>query len=284
MTISGWASYGKQPYAHGDPYTSYNRDALKLKMRLTPYLYTYCREAYETGVPTVRGMVLEFPDDSTTWGTDTAYQFMSGEWFLVAPVYQDTTQWSNIYLPEGEWIDYNTGERFDGPQTLDNYDAALEVLPVFVKAGAIIPMWPEMLHHREKPKNPLTLDIYPKKTSRFEFYEDDGVTRKFDEGEFAKQLITSDMDNSSLIVVIGESIGDFQGKLEEREYLFEIHITEAPQEVSIQGDPLDEASSLADLESADEGWFFDASDRNGVLHVKTASCSLSEPVELSVAL
>ena len=83
MTMSGWAAYDKQPWRRGEPFTSHNRKYLKLKMRLAPYLYTYSRQAHETGVPVIRAMVLEYPDDSACWGTATQYQFMSGEWFLV---------------------------------------------------------------------------------------------------------------------------------------------------------------------------------------------------------
>jgi len=78
--LSGFnAASGDVDGIFGDPYTGYNRRYLKLKMRLTPYLYTYSREAYDTGVPTVRAMVLEFPGDTTTWSKRTQYQLMNGE-------------------------------------------------------------------------------------------------------------------------------------------------------------------------------------------------------------
>ena len=114
MIISGWSKQTnlmKQPWIFGEPYTTINRKYMKLKMRLTPYLYTYSREAYDTGVPTVRAMVLEFPDDPVTWSKRTQYQFMSGEWLLVAPVYEDTPVRNDIYLPAGKWIDYWDGTR-----------------------------------------------------------------------------------------------------------------------------------------------------------------------------
>ena len=82
MTMSGWAKKDRQPYINGEPYTSINRKYLQLKMRFTPYMYSYCNEAFETGVPAVRAMVLEFPGDSVTWGKQTQYQFMNGEWLL----------------------------------------------------------------------------------------------------------------------------------------------------------------------------------------------------------
>jgi alpha-glucosidase (family GH31 glycosyl hydrolase) len=69
-------------------------------------------------------------------------QFMTGSALLVAPVYENTTTRDGIYLPAGEWFDYWSGEAMDGNTTIDGYSAPLEILPVFVKAGSIIPMWP----------------------------------------------------------------------------------------------------------------------------------------------
>ncbi|MGE5362306.1 MAG: TIM-barrel domain-containing protein, partial [Bacteroidales bacterium] len=134
MIISGWSKQTnlmKQPWIFGDPYTAINRKYMKLKMRLTPYLYTYSREAYDTGVPTVRAMVLEYPGDANTWSKRTQYQFMSGEWLLVAPVYDDTIVRNDIYLPAGKWIDYWDGREFNGPATVNAYDAPLDKLPMF---------------------------------------------------------------------------------------------------------------------------------------------------------
>ena len=107
MIMSGWSKQTnlmKQPWIFGDPYTAINRKYMKLKMRLTPYLYTYSREAFDTGVPTVRAMVLEFPNDPVTWSKRTQYQFMSGEWFLVAPVYEDSHR-PQRHLPAGRQVD-----------------------------------------------------------------------------------------------------------------------------------------------------------------------------------
>ena len=108
--MSGWATNDKHPWNYGTAITNINRNYLKLKMRLTPYLYTYCNEAYETGVPVVRAMVLEYPDDPVALDKTTQYQFMSGESFLVAPVYKPAMERDSIYFPAGKWIDYWSGD------------------------------------------------------------------------------------------------------------------------------------------------------------------------------
>ncbi len=217
MIISGWSKQTnlmKQPWIFGEPYTAINRKYRKLKMRLTPYLYTFCREAFDTGVPTVRAMVLEFPEDHATWSKRTQYQFMSGEWLLVAPVYEDSPVRNDIYLPAGKWIDYADGREFNGPTAVNGYEAPLDKLPVFVKAGAVIPMYPEMLHDRDKPKDPVTFDIYPCGKTSFSLYEDDGLTRKDKTGAFSRTLVEVDAPKSPDVPgsVIGIKVHPAKGK------------------------------------------------------------------------
>ena len=162
MTMDGWAASDKQPYQYGEPYTSINRDYLKLKESLLPYMYSYAHEATKTGVGPVRPLALEYPDDPKA-ATDAAkYEFLSGEDFLVAPVYQDTAVRNGIYLPKGTWIDYWSGRTYQGPATVDGYSAPLDTLPLFVKAGAAVPMWPGIRSYQDRTAtSPLAWDIYP---------------------------------------------------------------------------------------------------------------------------
>ena len=166
------------------------------------------------GVPTVRAMVLEFPEDHATWSKRTQYQFMSGEWLLVAPVYEDSPVRNDIYLPAGKWIDYADGLELNGPTAVNGYEAPLDKLPVFVKAGAVIPMYPEMLHDRDKPKDPVTFDIYPCGKTSFSLYEDDGLTREYKTGAFSRTLVEVDASKSPDVPgsVIGIKVHPAKGK------------------------------------------------------------------------
>lgn len=298
MTMSGWAGNpDKQPWTWGEPYTSINRMYLKLKSRLTPYFYTLSREAFDTGVPPVRAMALEFPEDDATLvnSTGTSQQFMAGPSFLVAPVYRPLNEGGSardgIYLPEGEWIDYWDGSIVSGPKTVDGYDSPLQTLPLFVRAGAIVPMWPEMNFPGEKPANPLTLDVFPKGESSFQLYEDDGKTRAALEGSaFATTDISCSAQPNTLRkggrvnVTVGASVGSFAGQLEERVYDVRVHMGRTPSEVLLHGaveTSLPEQQSLAALDYAASGWFFCKVDK--VVHVKTPSISTASAftVELS---
>jgi hypothetical protein len=304
MIISGWSKQTnlmKQPWIFGDPYSGINRKYLELKMRLTPYIYTYTREAYDTGVPMVRAMVLEFPEDPVTWGKRTQYQFMSGEWLLVAPVYEDSPIRNDIYLPAGKWIDYWDGREFNGPVVVNSYDAPLEKLPLFVKAGAIIPMYPEMLHDRDKPKDPVTIDVYPFGNSSFSLYEDDGVTQDYRNGAFARTLIeveaskSLDTPGGQVAVKVGVAKGKYKDMPVSRSYVVDVHMPLKPASVKIgeraipgfEAGGQDRAArdkARANFNAAAEGWFYDAADRRGVLHVKLKAQPLASGFTVKVGM
>ncbi|MGW1074101.1 glycoside hydrolase family 31 protein [Streptomyces sp. NPDC002537] len=262
MTMDGWAPSDKQPFRYGDPYTSVNRKYLKLKESLLPYMYTYAAEATRTGVGPVRPLALEYPDDPKAASDAAKYEFLSGESFLVAPVYEDSEVRNGIYLPKGTWTDYWTGRTYEGPRTLDGYRAPLDTLPLFVKSGANIPMWPGIRSYEDRtPDSPLAWDIYPKGTSSFTLYEDDGVTRAHRGGAYAQQTLTTRAARDGVTLEVGASKGDFRGKQTARPYEFTIHTKSAPRTVTLDGHVLPQG----------EGWRYDPSDRGGVVHVRTGT-------------
>jgi alpha-glucosidase len=265
MTMSGWAPKDKQPWVYGEPYTSINRKYLQLKMRLTPYMYTYCADAHTSGLPATRAMVLEFPEDSVTWGKATQYQFMNGTSILVAPVFQPGAERDSIYLPKGNWFDYWNGETLKGGQWLRHYPAALDKLPLFVRAGAVIPMYPAMDYDGQRRADTLTLDLYPGAPGRFSLYEDDGVTRAHRQGAFTRTA----MEFAAGALTVRAARGEYVGKYTKRVYLLEVHRGTAPAGVRLNGKVLPVLTSAEDWARATEGWYFDPADRNGVLHVKT---------------
>lgn len=275
--MNGWSHINKSPWSYQEPYRSINRNYLKLKMRLMPYMYNYVREAHDTGAPIVRGMLWEFPDDEKTYDRSTEHQFMLGESLLIAPVYTSgniNKGWrkEDIYLPEGRWIDYWDGRRITGPSVIDAYPAPLEKLPILVRAGAIIPMYPEMLYNDQKPKDPLTFDIYPHHQSHFILYEDDGSTREYQNGKFAKQLITVSAPGNhqagDIEIRMGGLVGDFDGKLDTRIYQFQVHCEAKPESITLDGQPILELSEPAAFDSAISAWYFDPDERRGLIHVK----------------
>ncbi|WP_328946343.1 ricin-type beta-trefoil lectin domain protein [Streptomyces sp. NBC_00250] len=283
MTMSGWgltnpeAGYqDKQPWRFAEPYLSINRKYLQLKMRLMPYLYSMSRVAHETGVPSTRAMVLEYPNDPVARGNETSGQFMAGDSFLVAPVVSDTDVRNGIYLPAGTWTDYWTGKTYTGPGWINGYSAPLDTLPLFVKGGAIVPMWPKMNYTGEKSVSTLTYDIHPRGNSSFTLYEDDGITRAHEGGAFAEQKVdvTAPASGSGDVTVsVGAATGSYTGKPASRGYEFSVHTAKAPTGVTVGSTALAQQSSKSAYNAATTGWYFDATDRGGILWIKSGSKS-----------
>ncbi|CAL9632606.1 NPCBM/NEW2 domain-containing protein [Streptomyces sp. enrichment culture] len=286
MTMDGWAASDKQPFRHGEPYTSINRTYLKLKESLLPYMYTYAAQAHRDGVGPVRPLALEYPDDPVA-ATDAAkHEFLTGEHFLVAPVYRDTTVRDGIYLPRGTWIDYWSGRTYEGPTTVDGYQAPLDTLPLFVRAGAAIPMWPGITSYRDRTADsPLAWDVYPQGRSSFTLYEDDGVTRQHRAGEYAEQRVevTAPRHGPGPVSIdVGASVGSFDGKQTTRPYRFTVHTGSAPEQVRLGDRTLPRHTSEAAFDAAAEGWWYDAADRAGVVQVKTRALSTARAHRLEL--
>ncbi len=297
--MNGWASLNKSPWSYPEPYRSLNRAALLHKNRIVPFVYSYMRHAWDTGAPIVRPLVYNFPDDRTTWGDAAKYQFMLGEEVLVAPVYTSmklNRGWrKNIYLPEGTWYDYNDGRRVTGPATIAAYPITLETLPVFVRAGSIIPMYPEMLVLGDKPFDPVTFDVYPDffegKPATFRLYEDDGETqafRKFDAyttQDVAVQ-VRDNADHGLIQVELGAIQGNgYEGMPEARAYEFLIHCPVRPKSVAFLNDDLTVGQEILALDgehaatayaNARQAWTYDPAEKNGLLRVKLARTPASE--------
>ncbi|MEA5358064.1 glycoside hydrolase family 31 protein [Amycolatopsis sp., V23-08] len=272
MTMDGWASSDKQPWQQGEPYTSINRKYLMLKERLLPYTYSYSAQAHQTGVGQVRPLALEYPDDPNVWTDKAKYEFLSGTDFLVAPVYEKSNVRNGIYLPQGAWVDYWSGKTYTGPATVDGYDAPLDTLPLFVRAGAVVPMWADGTKSwQTRDKSLLDLDVYPQAKGSFTLTEDDGVTRGYQRGEQAKQTFTVDAPKSgpgTVTVGIGASAGTYPGKPAARSYQLSVHTGTKPALVQAGAGILRQYGSKAELDKAASGWWYDPA-AHGVVRVKT---------------
>lgn len=285
MTMSGWATNNKngikdkQPWLFGEPFTSINRKYLELKERLTPYMYTLCNTAWQTGVPSVRGLVLEYPDDPKTWGDAVKYEYLLGKDFLVAPVYKSENKRDSIYLPKGTWIDFWDGTSYEGNTTLMGYPAPLEKLPLFVHSGAIIPMYQQMQYNWQRPADTLTLNIYPSGKSEYTMYEDDGLTRQYRQGIYATtkfEVSAPEPGNGPTEITLNAAQGDFNGRLKNRSYLLDVFTTEVPKAITLNGKKLKRAKDKTKFGGQATGWYFDPADHKGLLHIKTGMLSTDE--------
>jgi alpha-D-xyloside xylohydrolase len=147
----------REPWAYGRQAEELSRRVLELRYRLLPYLWTESVEAVRSGLPLVRPLLLHDPDDRVCWDVDD--QYLLGRSLLVAPVLEAGRTSRRVYLPAGDWFDHRTGERLRGGRFV-TAPAPLEVVPLYVRAGSVLPMGPVQQHVDELPCDPLTLHLY----------------------------------------------------------------------------------------------------------------------------
>jgi len=158
------------------------RKYLNTRSQLMPYLYSATWETHTTGIPLIRSLGLSFPDDPAAWATADAYLF--GPSLLVAPVFEQGATERKVYLPAGGWYDYWTGKRIEGGTTV-SVPASLETMPLFVRAGSILPTGPVKQYAAEPLTEPTRLTIYPSADGRFQLYDDDGLSFAYEKGAFS---------------------------------------------------------------------------------------------------
>lgn len=302
LNMDGWGSNEKYPHALGEPATSINRWYLKLKSEIMPYAYSIAHEAVD-GMPMIRAMMLEWPNVYTL-GTATRYQYMYGPWFLVAPVYQQTAAddegndiRDGIYLPEGEWIDYFSGEMYEGGRVINNYEAPLWKLPLFVRNGAVIPMTNPNNNVSQIDRTLRIYEIYPSGHTSFTEYDDDGTTEAYRRGEFATTSIESEAVGDRVTVTIHPSGGDFAGFERMKRTELRINVTAEPDGVKAYVDgrrvKLQEAASAEEFAAAENAWYYEPAPdmnrfatagsefadvkvvKNPVLHVRLAAADVT---------
>lgn len=162
----------REPWVFGDEALTITRRYIQLRYQLFPYFYSAAHHAVATNMPVIRAMPLAFPDDINAY--DKELQFMLGDEVLVAPIYDEKYERS-VYFPEGAWVNYHSGEVIQGAKSIKIH-APLDHLPLFIRAGAVIPMMPPANRIPEGRIDPLILSVYPAEQLAGRLLEDDGIT------------------------------------------------------------------------------------------------------------
>ncbi len=212
----------------GTPFYDTIAHFIRLRYQLIPYIYSVAAQVTLNSYTIMRPVALDFPNDITTYNLTDQYMF--GPAFMVCPVthpmyfqrnskpLQNAPKTRDVYLPKGNlWYDFWTEKPFHGGQTI-KADAPLEIIPVFVKAGSIIPMWPVMQYVDEIPDAPYEIRIYQGADGEFTIYEDAGDGYEYEHGAFA--LIHLIWDDKKGELVVEKRQGSFKGMVEAREYNF----------------------------------------------------------------
>ncbi|MCM3576442.1 DUF5110 domain-containing protein [Mesobacillus subterraneus] len=199
-------SIRQEPWVFGEDTTEIVKKYIKLRYKWLPYLYSLFHESSQTGVPIVRPLVMEYPEDETTFNISD--QFLLGSNVMIAPILRPGTTHRSIYLPEGVWYDYWTKESYQGGKYV-LIEAALDKLPIFIKEGTILPMGSEVQNTTENQI--LEIEVYAGDKGKFSLYEDDGSSLGYKDGHYSITNFQTEMNEGYLKVNVNIS-GDKQWK------------------------------------------------------------------------
>ncbi|MGC1783973.1 MAG: TIM-barrel domain-containing protein [Acidobacteriaceae bacterium] len=243
-------------WAYPEPYSNIMREDYHLRYALLPYIYTEARRTYDTGVAFLRPLYYNWPEADPAYTSKNEYQF--GREMLVAPVATPVDKVSqlaaeSIWLPNGNWIEWETGRHFTGPVRIER-KFSISQIPVYVPAGAIVPMAPPMRYTGQKPLDPLILTVFPQgpgHSSQYTLYEDTGDTRAYQENQAAWTTIHARQNDRDLIVTIDPARGTYPGMLLARGYELRVPGDWPPSSVTTNGVALDYT-----IAKGKPGWHF----------------------------
>ncbi len=269
--VHGNFQHQRQPWYYGFTAEENTKAAIQLRYSLLPYIYSYEYKALEKGVGLVKPLMFDYPADPNTANYTDAWMF--GDWLLAAPVTEryETTKW--IYLPAGQWVDYFTGLVYQGGQYIPysvNGESWTDI-PLFIKKGAIIPSQKVLNYTGEETITEITVDIFPDTVATsFDFYDDDGISYDYENGEYFKQVVTAqDNGGGGLNVSIGAKTGSYNSSI--GTYIIKLH-GKAAQNVAVNSSPVSFYSDLHALRNAaGEGYSVSRDIYGDVTYVKVSA-------------
>jgi alpha-D-xyloside xylohydrolase len=197
----------------------------ELRYRLLPYIYSLAGAAYHDNYTIMRGLAMDFANDAAVLNINDQYLF--GPSLLVSPVCEYKQTDRAVYLPKcAGWYDLYSGKFYPGAQKI-NADAPYERMPLFVKAGSIIPFGPELQYSSEKPADTITLNVYTGANASFNLYEDEGTNYNYEKGSFS--IIPIKYSEATKTVTLDDRKGSFNGMLQKRVFRINIFSSNKPK-------------------------------------------------------
>jgi alpha-glucosidase len=267
-------------WAYPEPFSSILRDTFQLRYAMQPYIYTEARRTYDTGVAFLRPLYYDWPEAPEAYTSKGEYLF--GDHMIVAPVVTASDKVTglateDVWLPQGEWIEWATGKHLAGGHTWKR-SFAIDQIPVFVKAGAIIPMQPPMQYTGQKPLDPLIVNVWPLlpgAATSYSVYEDSGNATDYQHGAFTRLPIKATQKEDTLRVEIGPVEGSFQGVLHNRAYEVRLPADWPPESVAINGAAVHKAGP-----TGKGGWSYEGNTLTTVIPVVSSSVESRVTVEV----
>ena len=210
------------------------RSTIRQRYALAPYISTMARKAYDEGISLCRPMYYEWPEASEAYAFRNQYLF--GDDILVAPVTapgKEGYATVKVWLPEGKWYEWQTGTMLDGGRTVER-TFALDEYPVYVRAGAILPMYGDTVKNLNANDEEILLTLFPGGSGEFSLYEDNGDDKRY-AAEFARTHLKSVRNGNLLTVTVGKRTGAYCGMPAERKFSVKVLASAAPASVTVDG-------------------------------------------------
>ena len=282
----------RYPWAYGEKAEAAAKSVMQLRYKLIPYIYKYDNDAYENGVGLIKSLMMAYPNDPNVAEYTDAWMF--GDYLLVSPVLDQGQTNKSIYLPKGTWIDYAKGTTYTGGQTINYAVDAVNWsdVPLFIKQGAIIPSQDYENYVGEKKMTNIYVDCFPDtKASSFEYYDDDGNSTSYKEGNYFKQNFTLSRNDHWTGVEFTTTAKTGTYTPDVKYYIVKMHV-KSNGVPTIDGNSVSKFNSLESLKSASQEGYATGTDVYGdVVYVKIAAgkfktidvpCDLGEAQEETV--
>nr|WP_241433861.1 glycoside hydrolase family 31 protein [Natrialba aegyptia] len=256
----------QHPWTFGEEAVDITRKYLELRYRLMPYLYNEFEDSTDNGKPIFQPLVFQFQEDPEV--RDITDEFMFGNNVLVAPVLEEGATERDVYFPAGEtWVDFWTNEVHDGGQW-KTVDAPIDHLPIYVRKDSIVPMREVQQYTGQNPLTTLELDTYLSEAGKttYSFYEDDGETRAFEDGEYNVTNFTVSENRGGVVTFRREQeVQNYDGS-ELSSYLLSLDRSEAPRKVQAASVKYDEVDP-DDVEDTPESFAYDPNEDAVLVHI-----------------
>jgi len=270
----------RRVWAYPEPYSEILRSTFQLRYALEPYIYTEARRTYDTGIAFFHPLYYDWPEDPATYESKGEYVF--GDQMVAAPVTTPADKTTGLateklWIPQGEWIEWTTGKHLTGPAMVDR-SFSIDQTPVYLRAGAIVPMQPPMRYTGEKPVDPLIVNVWPLQpgsTSTYQVYEDSGAAVEYQHGVFARTPIKAAQTGDTLRVELGPVQGSYPGMPKTRAFELRLPADWPPSEVTVNGVPVKQAGP-----TGKGGWSFVGNTLTTIIPVPSRSVSSRVTIEV----
>jgi len=268
-------------WAYPEPYSSILRSTFQLRYSLEPYIYTEARRTYDTGTAFLHPLYYDYPEDSEAYSNRDEYAF--GDSMIVSPVVRPVdpaTQLAkqSVWIPKGEWVEWPSGKHLSGPAMVER-SFSIDQEPVYLRAGAIVPMQPPMQYTGQKPVDPLIVNIWPladRQSSSYALYEDGSDSESYKRGVYALTPISAIQQGDTLTVDIAPIQGNYPDMQTSRGYELRLPADWPPESVTANGESL----ALQPSDEITRGWCYDGNTLSTIVRVPSHSVSEATHIEV----